>query len=123
MPTITSSNPAREPASPRLVMEWQTSRPARSIVHEPLFGASPAITLAPLGARRGTLKLHFATASEAAECYAMHMDAAILTLSAGISDTTETLVYVVAGGDLTLTLDPETARVTILEVPFMETTQ
>lgn len=119
MNTIHSSNPVRPDVHPGLVMEWRTARPARTIVHEPLYGA-PVVTIAPLGARRGRLRLFFATATAAAACYAMHAEPAVLTLTAPISDLVETLRYVVAGGDLELTVDPATALRTILEVPYQE---
>ncbi|MFV0315496.1 MAG: hypothetical protein ACK5O2_00845 [Microthrixaceae bacterium] len=109
------------PVSPRLVMEWQTRREARTIVHDLLYSDDQVVTLRPPKPRRGTLKYFFATPSEAAACHAMHTDPAVLTLTAGIGDTEQVLSYVVAEGDLTVTLDPETALATVVEVPYRET--
>ena len=120
--TITSSAPGTPPLHPTLVMEWKTSRKARSIVHELLDEAQPAISMAPPTTRRGVLKYFFPTEAAAAECVAMHTALAHFTLTVGISTGTDTLTYVVADGDITLTLDPDTALVTTVEVPYQEVT-
>ncbi|CAG7618475.1 hypothetical protein ACFPZL_01165 [Leucobacter soli] len=118
--TIASSNPATADVHPRLIMDWQPARPARTVVHELLYDPTPAVSLADPGPRRGVLRYFFETASQADACWAMHAEKAVLTLTAAISDHTETLRYVVAGGDLVQRLDPESALRTIIEVPYLE---
>lgn len=117
---ITSSAPGVTPVTPRLIVGWETSREARTVVHDLLYSAVPVVTQRPLAPRRGTLKYLFGTASEAAACYTMHLAPAVFKLELEVSDTTDTLRYVVASGDLALRLDHETALVTIVEVPYRE---
>lgn len=118
--TITSSNPALTPASPNHVEEWQAAREARTIVHEPLYRATPHVTFGRSGTRRGTLRYFFKTATDAASCWTMHNEEAVLTLSADLSNTSVALRYVVTGGDVIQTLDPETRLAFIVEVPYQE---
>lgn len=118
--TISSSKPGRDPVHPRAVLDFQTNRPARTIVHELLYAETPAVSMAPPGSRRGTLRYLFYTAAEAQACAEMHAELAVFTLTAAISNVTETIRYVVAGGDLALSIDPETQLVTILDIPFQE---
>lgn len=117
---ITSSAPGVVPVTPRLVLGWQTAREARTVVHDLLYSAVPVVTQRPLAPRKGRLTYFFETAAEAQACYNMHLAAAVFTLNVAISDTTDTLRYVVADGDLAFILDQQTARATTVEVPYRE---
>ena len=107
--------------SPILVNGWETGSRSRNRVHDLLYSPEPVVSLAPAASRSGTLKFLFATASDAAECYRMHRGAAVLTLTLEVGNTARTLRYVVdEGGEVRELLDPETASVTIIEVPYRE---
>ena len=119
-PTIESTEPGSPVVSPRLVLGWQTGRPARTIVHELLHSEEPVVSLAAPGVRRGTLSYFFESAEAAATCWDMHTATAVFTLTAPVSDSVQVLRYVVTGGDLRMSLDEATAKQVVIEVPYLE---
>lgn len=105
--------------TPEVVDGFEASRPARTIVHTILGRADPDITFRPAGLRNGELALVFGTGAEAAAAEAILAVPQVF----GLNDPAVPQVsmsFVVAGGDLTNSLDPQTRRVWILRVPFQE---
>lgn len=102
---------------PILVTGWQTSRPARAVVHTIIDRPEPEVTLREAGLRVGVFELLFATLAEAAAAEALHTQAVSFTLT---DDTVGTLDYVVAGGDIDVELDDATRSLWLVRVPFQE---
>lgn len=105
--------------TPIVVNGFGASRTARSLVHEILGRPDPDITFRPAGMRSGTLKLVFATGAAAAEAEAVLVVPQVFTLF-DVTVPQVGMSFVVAGGDVTSTLDEETMVVWIVEVPFQE---
>lgn len=105
--------------TPRVVLGWEASRRARSLVHEVLGRPDPDITLRPAGVRSGTLRLLFATGAEAAAAASVFATAQTLTITD--PDVAQvSMSFVVAEGDIVVQLDPETRRLWMLSAPFQE---
>lgn len=116
MSTITHSTGT---ITPRLILGWEATRPARSLVHEVLGRADPDITLRPAGVRSGTLRLLFTTGAEASAAAAVFAIAQTLTITD--PDVAQVgMSFVVAEGDIVAQLDPETRRLWTLDVAFQE---
>lgn len=106
---------------PEVVNGFEGSSEVRSIVHTVLGREDPDITFRPAGLRRGTLLLVFADGASANAAAAVLRIPQQFTLSD--EDVPEVgMDFVVAGGDVRQTLDPETRTVWIVTVPFQEVT-
>lgn len=104
--------------TPEVVDGYEAASEARSIAHTILGRPDPDITFRPAGLRRGTLSLVFADAATAAAAYAILTIPQVFTLND--DEAAFGMVFVVTGGDVQLTLDPETRVVCIVTVPFQE---
>lgn len=101
---------------------WEATRPARSVVHEVLGRSDPDVTLRPAGTRRGTLRLVFAAEADAADASVVLGRGEVFTF-ADPDRGTLGMSFVVADGDVSLSLDDETRDVWIVLVPFVEVVQ
>ena len=107
--------------TPRVVEGYQASREARTVIHDILNRSNPDVTLRAPGPRRGSLKCIFATEAEAVAAYGVLSVPQLLQLSDGTVPSVS-MSFVVADGDLAVSLDPETRVVWIVDVPFVEVT-
>lgn len=105
--------------TPAVVNGFETTRLARSIVHVILGRPDPDITIRPTGLRKGELTLIFATGAEAAAAEATLSIPQRFTLSD--ADVPEvSMSFVVAAGEIGVSLDLETQTVWQVVVPFQE---
>lgn len=105
--------------SPTVINGYEATREARSVVHQILNRSDPDVTLRAPGLRRGALKCVFATEAEAVSAFGVLSIPQVLVLNDSTAPSIG-MSFVVADGDLHVTLDPETRVVWIVTVPFVE---
>lgn len=105
--------------TPAVVNGFDSSRPARTVVHTILGRPDPDITFRPAGLQKGVLTLVFATGAQARSAESALTVPRIFTLS-DIDVPEVAMQFVVADGDVSIRLDLETQSVWIVEVPFQE---
>jgi len=104
--------------TPELVVGYEATRDARTVVHQVIGRADPDVSLAADGLRTGSLELLFLTEAAASAGLALHTHPARFTLTeAGM--TIPTMTYVRYGA-LRIRLDPQTQELWLLSVGFRE---
>lgn len=106
---------------PEVVNGYEASRPVETIVHKIIGRPDPDITLRPAGLRSGTLTLVFATGAAAASAEAALLFPQVLTLSdPDVPEVGMSFIVGPEGQASTSTLDLDTQKVWLLELPFQE---
>lgn len=113
-------NPA-DVITPTIIDGYEGSYETRTIVHNVIGAATTNVTFVPVGPKSGVMQLVFATKADAAAAATALKVGAMFTLDTD-QDAPIDMTFVVAGGSLTIRLDPETRSVWLLEVPFAEVT-
>lgn len=106
--------------SPTLVLGYETTLAAQTIVHD-LIGGGIGITLIRPRPRSGTLELFYLTEDDAKYSADLHTDELVYTLTTDDLDSIE-MTYVVAGAGIGLRLDSVTRRRWIVTVSYQEVT-
>lgn len=71
MATVTSiQSPTNVVITPRLVLDYGYDYGSNTVIHEPLSGGMPLVTLRPVQSRAGVLNLLFVTRQAARDCEA-----------------------------------------------------
>lgn len=117
--TITIQDGSDRTTSPLLILEYQTSRAGRSIIHD-LISGDIAVTLIPGRPRSGALRLLYQAETDAVDALNLHSEEAAFRLTTDERDRIS-MSYVVAG-DVTLTLDDDTRALWALDVDYQEVT-
>lgn len=115
---MTTLSNGTDTITPILVNGYDTSREARTIVHDILGREDPDVTLRPAGTRRGTLELVFDDEASAAAAVTAHAAAGVWTLTE-VDVPTIAMQYVVVDGDLGRRLD-ETRAAWLVTIPYRE---
>lgn len=105
--------------TPDIVDGWRASREARTIVHTILGRAAPDVTFRPAGIRSGSLTCVFSVEADAAAAADVFAIPQVLTLT-DADRPHLAMSFVVADGDIDVSLDDETRDVWIVTVPFRE---
>lgn len=105
--------------APILVDGYEATREPGTVVHDVINKIYPDVTLRAAGARRGSLRMLFATEADAINAYAALAYLGVFTIAdpdvPGID-----MRFVVAEGDLLIGLDDESRKLWWVEVPFVE---
>ncbi|MCK2028095.1 hypothetical protein KZC56_17495 [Microbacterium sp. SSW1-47] len=107
--------------TPRVIEGYTATREARTVIHDILNQSNPDVTLRAAGPRRGSLKCVFPTETEAVAAFGVFSVPQVLLLTDAAVPSVG-MSFVVAEGDLTVSLDPDTRVVWIVNVPFVEVT-
>jgi hypothetical protein len=102
---------------PDLLLGYEVTRASRSVQHE-ILGGGTDVTMRPAAARRGTLRLLFASEAASITCELEHSKAQGFLLQ----DTERpaiNMTYVVTG-DVTRALDEQSRALWTVDIPFME---
>jgi hypothetical protein len=110
--------PATGPMVPQLMLTWASQRVGGNQVHLPIGGTWPDVTLWPASPRRGTLTFLFTSRADALAAEAAHADVGVFTLTDDDLPELGMRYVVQQGGNIGLTLDPETRRNWLLSVDF-----
>lgn len=116
MTTITHSSGV---ITPTVVEGYEAGRTPGTLLHKILGSESSAVTLRPVGMRKGTLRCVFATRVAAQTAFGILSVPQVLRL-ADADVPNVNMSFVVADGELTISLEPETRNVWIVAVPFHE---
>lgn len=92
-----------------IVLNFDTTRRSRTIVHEVLGSGTPDVTLRPLESRSGTLSLYSLTRATTTALEEMHRTGLAITLS---ESGVPAMRYVVSGG-VRVNFLPEISRWTV----------
>lgn len=115
MTTITHSSGV---VTPTIADGYSSVRTPGTIMHPILGRESDDVTLRPAALRKGTLTLVFAVEADA------HAAVLVLTtpqmLQLDDPDVSISMSFVIADGDITVSLDDVTQTVWIVEAPFRE---
>lgn len=106
---------------PVSIEDYSASRPARSVVHTILGRSNPDITFREPGLRVGTLQCVFASQEDALAAYGVFSAPQVLALENDEIPSVD-MSFVVAEGDIEITIDPDTAEFWTIAVPFVEVT-
>ena len=117
--TITSTGGGRIDPLIVDVVTAKFSSQARTVLHDILDGP-PVYTLRAALPASGTLRLVFATASDAAACEVAHRRASLFTITSAELPRLNFDYVVAPGGEVVLELDPDTAVGWVVEVPFQQ---
>jgi len=109
-----------ETTEPTLVLGYESSRPASTIVHQRLGGATDVL-VRPAGLRTGTLRLFYYLEYDAAAAEDMLAKAASFTLNE--TDRYTINMEFVLSGTLTRYLDDQTRDRWVVEVGYQEVTR
>lgn len=104
---------------PTVVNGYTATRTAETVVHRIINRSEPDVTFRPAGLRTGSLRCVFATESEAKAAYGVLSDPQVFALADDDVPTVD-MSFVVADGDIEISLDPDTRRVWVVTVPFVE---
>ncbi|TPW75899.1 hypothetical protein [Schumannella soli] len=106
------------PLTPSLVEGYVANSPARTLTHDTLSGRRVAVLL-PAAPRQGTLRLYFEAQPDAQAGRAFMLRQRVFTL-ADPAVPIASMRFVVADGDLTVSLDEESDTDWFIDVPFKE---
>lgn len=117
MTIITANNGVGE-TTPTIVDGYEATRTSRNIVHD-LISGGIAVTLISPRPRSGTLRLVYATESDAAFSVLLHAEETTFTL---VDDDRDSLAmtYVIDGSGVEIALDDESRDVWVVSVGFQE---
>lgn len=105
--------------TPELVTGYETMRTARTIAHDVIGRPDPDVTLRAAGTRKGRLELLFVDEASANQAAQLHAAASVWTL-ADPDLSTIGMLYVVAAGDITSSLEDQSRELWLVSVPYLE---
>lgn len=103
------------------VLGWDTTRPARTVVHAVIGKPEPDFTLRASGPRTGTVRYLFAELADAEACESLHGDAPAPVTLTDPATPGSPMVYLVTGA-VHLTADDEAGTRWSVSVDFTEIT-
>ncbi len=104
--------------SPDLILDYNTEREARNVIHNVIGKAEPDVSLELDGLRMGTLRLFFEVKEDAWVAYEALGQVATWELTD--TDIPEINMSFVREGRMTMTLDPVSRRRWIIEMDYQE---
>lgn len=116
---MTTLHNGTDTVTPVLVTGYVSQRETQSVVHRIIGRADPDVSLRPAALRTGTLELLFDSEADAEAAELAHAGSAVWTLT-DTDRSTVGMIYVVADGSITRTLDDETRDYWLVAVPFVE---
>jgi len=121
MATTITQSPAPDATAvtrPLLVLGYETTWTARTVLHDVIGTAVPVPTLRAAGTRSGTLSLLYSDEALAVAAAQLHRKAARFQLTD--TDRPSVNMLYVCSGTISLSLDPETLTIWILDVEYSE---
>ncbi|MGP6171980.1 hypothetical protein ACTU6V_12330 [Microbacterium sp. A204] len=115
MTTITHSTGT---ITPTIADGYAASRTPGTIMHPILGRESDDVTFRPVALRKGTMSLVFAVEADAHAAVLVLATPQVLTLDD--PDVSISMPFVIADGDITISLNDATRKVWIVEAPFRE---
>ncbi|MGP6170628.1 hypothetical protein ACTU6V_05405 [Microbacterium sp. A204] len=104
--------------TPTVADGYQASRTPGTIMHPILGREGDDVTFRPAALRKGTLTLVFAVEADAHAAVTVLVTPQVFILDD--PDVSISMLFVVADGDIVVSLDDETRIVWIVEAPFRE---
>lgn len=106
--------------TPQLVLGWQSTQNARTVVHPVIGRPDPDVTLRPHTPRTGQLRMLTLNEADAHALAALHTQGLVLTLTD--TDLPALGMSYVASGPVTVALDDATRRRWVVTVDYTEVT-
>ena len=106
--------------SPLLVLGYSATRKSRTIVHEILGRSDPVITSQIPMRRTGTFQLLYNSRGAAVNAHESFCAFPGDWVYVDTDNPVGNMTFVIATGDLTIELDPETRRNYIVTIPYQE---
>ncbi len=107
-------------AWPLVVMNTQSARDSRNILHD-VYGAEfPAVSFRPPTSRKGTLEMLFADEAEAWSAEQLHLYPGVFAIRFPVGHPMSMDMDYIVDGPITRSLDPESRKRWLLNVAYRE---